>query len=169
MERSSSPEPSSPYLTPQTARTGPDCDRHSRARLQTPGLVRLALGLRLDSQHFLAISASFPLCWVLSLQGQGWSGVWGCRVREGRKTMRGALPHPPSTSPDPALLLGQGRTSPSHQSGGYCAFFLQTVAGVLFSFTLTPSCNHWQKLSFPTTLGPSSHLRPEISETPVIV
>lgn len=56
-------------------------------------------------------------------------------MKKGRKGRTEAVLHPPIHRPDLALLPRQGRGSRSHQLGGCCPFFVQTVASVL-SLTL---------------------------------
>lgn len=94
--------------------------------------------------------------------------VGGCGERKGRS--EGGKPSYilPSSRPEPAPLAGQGRRSLSHQLRGCCAGIVKTVADILFLTLPAKPAILSPKAQFPTTLGPSTYFRPEISETPVI-
>lgn len=102
-------------------------------------LERLALGLSLNSLHFFAVSASFPICQALSLQGQGWSEggrTWG---EEGQEEKEGS---PPASFPPPGWAQDCSQDKAGHPfppAGGCCAVVVQPVACGLFPTPPSPA------------------------------
>ena len=92
----------------------------------------------MNSLHFFAVSASFPVCQALSLQGQGWSEggrTWG---EEGQEEKEGS---PPDSSPAGGDQdCSQDRAGPPFPPVGGCyAVLVQPVAGGLFLTSPSPA------------------------------